>query len=709
VSWRPRLRAVLASPQALLVFVMIVGVAWGLITTPPEYEGVRNDAVFAHIVGMFSAQVFHFIGQLFAGTAVVALFSALLATLLFRGFGILGWRRRALYLFGGWYWFLLAACVRAPSLFQASLMRIPLFDRRLVFLISRVHFLAYPIYWGGLYLLPALLFVASLVALVRLGRWWLFLMPLPLLFGWQVAAPHLQTWRDLRAVRHERAEKRPKSVLVIALDSLRADQIGRAIDGREVAPELDQLRDRSLYFPETIVAIPRTAPSLVSFFRSQYPIKTGVTSMFPAPDVWDQSRLSLPTLLKQSGYYTFAVSDYVGEFMSKVSLGFSDVEVPTVELPEIIEQAALLHQPVLMALLTHPVLRVLDPPRFEEVILGYTQYSDPYYTVRRLVAAVRRADAAKQPFFGFLFLSAPHFPYASLFPHYSRYAETGYSGAFHFQKDWVDEVKSDADKRQIRALYAGGVEMSDGIVGEVVRLLMPRLAGIVITGDHGELLYDKPDVQMGHGDVLRYSYSYTVPLMFFDPAQRWPSGTRPGYVRSIDFAPTIYQLLTQYDGLKWTPPNGPTAVWVTPAFWDGLSLLEDHRAERAARPFDFDSMAYVETEIWMTADATNGSPRVPYPGITELLEPSTEHHNRLVLKPALTPLVNYAKYRMFRAGDYKLVYKPTQDAPIYELYDLAADPDEQVNLAVTRPALAAPFEAAMKRFLLGYSDGFLDE
>jgi hypothetical protein len=340
-----RIRKALTSPPALAFFAIFAGFVVGLATTPPEYEGVKDEAVFRKILGMYSAQVMRFIRDIAIGTVAIAAVTAAVAAIIARGFRIESRRRQALWLAGGWYLFLLASCLRAPALFNDSLMRLPIFDRRFVFLLSRVPVLSHAVYYSGLYLLPIAVFVALLWAVARLRgwRWSAALLIVPFV----VLIPHLVTVIEIRALKRPTPSDK-KSVLIIAIDSLRSDYVGKNAGGRPITPQLEALASRSLYFPETIVSIPRTAPSLTSIFVSQYPMKTGVSSMFPAPEHWDQSQRSLATHFRQAGYYTFAVSDYVGEFLGKVNVGFERVAVPTVELPEIVEQSVLLHQPLLM-------------------------------------------------------------------------------------------------------------------------------------------------------------------------------------------------------------------------------------------------------------------------------------------------------------------------------------------------------------------------
>lgn len=196
-------------------------------------------------------------------------------------------------------------------------------------------------------------------------------------------------------------------------------------------------------------------------------------------------------------------------------------------------------------------------------------------------------------------------------------------------------------------------------------------------------------------------------MMFFDPTKVWPRKLVPDFVRSIDFAPTLVDLLRSYDKVKLKVPTVGGRL-VIPGYWDGISLLKHDPTSRRARPFDFDSMAYCETGIWMTSEIAGLSSRIPYPGVTELLEPSTEG-GRLVLKSAIAPTVEHAKHRMILTDQFKFLYMPTQGKPIFELYDRQADPGERTNLSESRPDLLEPFKVAMRRYLLGYREGFFSD
>ncbi|WP_437664790.1 sulfatase family protein [Sorangium sp. So ce1182] len=676
------------------VAVLLIAV-FGFFTIPPRYEGVEDAALFDRIVAVVSTDLVPFVRVVVALVIGLAAGTAILGGVVLRAFRVERRGAQAALIAGGWYAFLFASCVRAPAMFADTLMALPLFSPRLVLLVARTPVLGHAICWAGLYGVPLAVAAGLVVAVTRRRR----VLPAALLAAVLLAilAPQVRDFRDLYRVRHRRASAK-KSVLVVAVDSLRADQVGLRRDGVLVAPHLERLAGASLFFPETIVALPRTAPSLTSFFTSQYPMKHGVSSMWSPAAMWNQQRHALPVVMANNGYDTFALSDYVGEFLSKIDLGFERVTVPTVELTEIAEQAVLSRQPLLLALALHPLFRPLVPRSIDHVILGYTEYSDPGVILPRLAREVARADEAGRPFFGFLFISPPHSPYASLFPHYARFAAPDYDGPYLFKKDYTSVPRGEPDRAQVRALYAGAVGMADDLVGEVAELLAPSGVGLVVTADHGELLYDHPDVGMGHGDVLRYPHAYTVPLAFFDPAGTWPRGRVDGPVRSIDFAPTLVDLLERYSGEAFS--IAPPEQWNRRAFWDGTSLVGSARD-----PGGFDDIAYAETGLWMTPDAAGARPRIPYPDITALLEPLADPSHRLVMKRDFVPLFLAAKHRMIRRGPLKLLYEPTPDGPVYELYDVVQDPLEQHDLSRLEPARVAELAGILGQLMLGYRDG----
>ena len=66
-------------------------------------------------------------------------------------------------------------------------------------------------------------------------------------------------------------EKRKPNVVLIVIDSLRADHVGCYGYHRNTTPNIDRLAREGVLFCNAISAAPWTLPSIASFLTSQYP------------------------------------------------------------------------------------------------------------------------------------------------------------------------------------------------------------------------------------------------------------------------------------------------------------------------------------------------------------------------------------------------------------------------------------------------------
>jgi hypothetical protein len=178
--------------------------------------------------------------------------------------------------------------------------------------------------------------------------------------------------------------------------------------------------------------------------------------------------------------------------------------------------------------------------------------------------------------------------------------------------------------KQVQALYDGALTSVDQAVqwifGKLEESGLAARTLVVITGDHGEGLYDLPGIA-GHGDFVDFTESQAVPILLSGP------GVRAGeissrQVRLYDLAATILDLVIR-DG-----PGG--------SFGDGVTL----RAGAVERPI------CVETGIWFypTLPAALQGRRLEYPGIAELLAVD-EVSRELVLRSDMEEIVETAKQR----------------------------------------------------------------
>jgi arylsulfatase A-like enzyme len=463
------------------------------------------------------------------------------------------------------------------------------------------------------------------------------------------------------------------NVLILAADSLRADRLDR-----RTAPHLAALADRGTRFDSTYVSLPRTFPSWVTWLTGRHPHHHGIRSMFPRWEERARDFDALPERLARAGWATGVASDYAGDIFSRIDLGFGTVDTPEFDFRQLVRQRVLERETPLLPVLHSELGRAAFP-----VLREMNDAADPQMLASDAIRTMRSLEA-HGPFFLVVFFSTAHFPYAAPSPFYGRFTDPTYRGRFKYDKPvgLGQEAPADArDEAQVRGLYDGAVMAIDDAAQRVLDALdadgVAKKTIVVVTGDHGETLYDHGHGQ-GHGDHLFGDEGTHVPLVVVDPRAPPAPAPRhvPGITRDVDLAPTIYAL---------------TGV-APPADLDGRSLVPALTGKSLAPVF-----AYAETGLWFTEDIPGlpGELRLPYPGIEHLTEVDTEHADELVLQSAVRPLTLVAKHRMVRDERYKLVYVPTRSGVRWMLYDTRDDPGEEHDVAAAHPDVVARLGAEL--------------
>lgn len=270
-------------------------------------------------------------------------------------------------------------------------------------------------------------------------------------------------------------------MILISVDTLRADRLPAYGYRRIETPNLDALRRDSVLFENAYAQVPLTLPSHTSLFTGRLPPQNGVRDnigyrLGPAPE-------TLAGFLKKNGYATGgAVSSIVLAEATGVSRGF-DFYSDDVE-PTAISQS-----------------------------LGRVQRSG-IETVQRLEEWL--AGVEGKPFFAFLHLFEPHSPYEPPEPYKSRYSSA----------------------------YDGEIARADEIVGEFLRHLKEKnlyeKSALFFLSDHGEGLRDHGEEEHG---VLLYREAIRVPLFLKFPGSRRGGETVTAPVALTDVFPTIVGLL----------------------------------------------------------------------------------------------------------------------------------------------------------------------
>lgn len=406
----------------------------------------------------------------------------------------------------------------------------------------------------------------------------------------------------------------PVNLLILASDSLRSDRI----EDPEVMPKTAARIPEGSLYRYAVTPIARTYPSWVSLLTGTEPRASGVRHMFPTVASRKDVGATLFTRLRDEGYFTFAVSDFAGDIFPGFEGGFESLDTPHLNVDTLAQSTALTgHTWSLAFLRLRPIRSVF--PYWRNV----PSLSDPEWVADSALRQVRRSGS--RPFAGVVFFSTAHFPYVAPYPDYLR-GSGEYRGRYlyHVPPVQPDEAPTVEDVEQIRFRYDAALTSIDRAMERIFRDLDERgVRGktlVVVTGDHGEELYEEPGIA-GHGDTIRYLRSQVVPLFLAGPGVA--SGRRSNaQVRHYDLAATMLSILE------------PGAA--SREFGHGASLLDPD----VARPI------CVESEIWYWPGRPLGlaGRRLDYPGISELLDldPSTRE---MVLRDDMETLVESAKER----------------------------------------------------------------
>ncbi|MFO0579284.1 MAG: sulfatase-like hydrolase/transferase [Polyangia bacterium] len=480
---------------------------------------------------------------------------------------------------------------------------------------------------------------------------------------------------------------RKPSVLLIAVDSLRADRVfatpGSPDAGRpqRVAPAISELSRRAVRFESAHVSVPRTFPSLVTLLTGRLPFRHGIRTMFPTPAERSHAPKALPAILRGAGYRTAVISDFCGEIFSRIDLGFEQVAVPPFDAKTLVLQRSLTVHKNLLPYVSDAAAGAAGQALAQRIFpeLGsLAELSSPQLLTDRALSALRGFRGQGEPFFLTVFYSTSHFPYAAPGPYYRRFADPRYRGPFLYHKPPLAEVKTPADIEQVRALYDGAVAANDDAVrrllGGLKELGLEDDTLVVLLSDHGENLFDEPGRGMGHGDHLEGDHSLRVPLLLLDPVHRFAPHAVPGLVRDIDLVPTLLGLL----GL-------PSAEL------DGVDLLPLLRGEQQSLGLS----ALSETELWFTPSGPGfaADQRLPYPDVTATTAIAAD--DDIAVSERYRDLVTVAKHRSLRTERLKIIYRPTRGGPRYSLFDVQADPAELHDLSGEQPALLQQMKAAL--------------
>src|SRR5262245_28538592 len=95
----------------------------------------------------------------------------------------------------------------------------------------------------------------------------------------------------------------PPNVLLITIDTLRADHLGCYGYTRKTSPNIDRLALQGALFERSYTTLPRTTQSIASLMTGRYPKSHGARGLF---STLSPANLTLAEIFKERGYATAA-------------------------------------------------------------------------------------------------------------------------------------------------------------------------------------------------------------------------------------------------------------------------------------------------------------------------------------------------------------------------------------------------------------------
>ncbi len=364
---------------------------------------------------------------------------------------------------------------------------------------------------------------------------------------------------------------RPPHVILISIDTLRADHLGCYGYPRETSPAIDVLASRGVRFENAFSQASWTLPSHMSVMTSQYASVHGVENDEVS---LAESVTTLAEAFRQGGYYTSAFVSwvYVGR-----SFGFAH---GFDQFRELINRDHL------------QMASGGGAYRAEHVTGHVASWLDAY--LKRTLAGEGVGEGVGggagegagggngqdggRPLFLFVHYFDPHMDYSPP-PPYDTMFGSPYSGPAKGTHRYLSRYikyfpvppaqMPERDREHVVALYDGEIRYTDDHLGRLLAFLDSKLdldrCVVALMSDHGEEFGDHGSME-GHGWTL-YDEVIRVPLILRLPEARAAGSVVGRPVELIDLAPTLLSLASLdapegfqgEDLTRWIPGVGATS------------------------------------------------------------------------------------------------------------------------------------------------------
>ena len=289
------------------------------------------------------------------------------------------------------------------------------------------------------------------------------------------------------------------NILLLGIDTLRADHLGCYGYVRDTSPVIDRLAKEGILFKNAFAPAIPTHPGWTSILTGAHPLKHKIVTH--VGDVQLSKDIPLISeILRSRGYETAAVDNMFlkyGHFYNWFTRGFKEY--------------------------MHP--GAIPAPEAGLKVKGEAVNDMALKWLKKWVE-----KPIRRPFFLFLHYWDPHAPYKPPPPYDTKF--------------WKVEKEPDESRDYIVSQYDGEISYVDELIGQLIDFLDSRNilddTLIIVTSDHGEDLKEHTDT-WGHKGL--FDNVTHVPLIFRYP-RRLPEGmVIDALVQHIDIVPTILDLV----------------------------------------------------------------------------------------------------------------------------------------------------------------------
>lgn len=306
------------------------------------------------------------------------------------------------------------------------------------------------------------------------------------------------------------------NLLIVSVDTLRADHLGCYGSTRGTSPHIDALAARGVLFERAISTAPWTLPSYGTLFSGMEVAKHRCGVIPGRESVWGRDvevakqvlseglRADVRTLAERLAHEHFRTAGFYSNTFLNPNSG-------------------------------------LDR--------GFETYVYYQYNASAGVDLAEQwiEDHAREPWFVFLHLMDPHAPYAPPAPYDEQFAHRSVESLESYPPD-TDALRATPPSQELRQLlvdlYDGEIAFTDAQIGRLFGHLeeIGELENTIVVfhADHGEEFWDHGGYEHGH-DL--YDELLHVPLIVVRPGEAKPGTRVAARVSTADILPSILEIL----------------------------------------------------------------------------------------------------------------------------------------------------------------------